>query len=105
MLAFPSSACDLILAEFLTLSTDVITLVKLRLTGEQIRESWLIEAWDRDEASKFEVLPATLPTVVDKLLSRTLWHPTARMRLVQFLFHTYGVKQVATALQATQSSI
>lgn len=90
--------------EYLTLSTDVITLVKLRLTSEEIRESWLTEAWDRDEAAKFEVLPATLPTVVDKLLSRTLWHPTARMRLIQYLFHTYGVKQVAAALKAKRPS-
>ena len=90
--------------EYLTLSTDVITLAKLRLMGEEVRESWLTEAWDRDESSKFEVLPATLPTVIEKLLSRTLWHPTARMRLIQFLFHTYGVKQVAAALKARQSS-
>jgi hypothetical protein len=28
-----------------------------------------------------------------------LWHPTSRMRLIQFLFHTYGVKEVAKAIQ------
>lgn len=85
--------------EYLTLSMDVITVIKLRLTGEEIRESWLVEAWDRDEASKFALLPADLPSVVEKLFSRTLWHPTARMRLIQFLFHTYGVKAVASALK------
>jgi hypothetical protein len=90
--------------EYLTLSMDVIMVVKLRLTGEQIRESWIVEAWDRDEASKFALLPAHLPTVVEKLFSRTLWHPTARMRLIQFLFHTYGVKAVASALKARQPS-
>jgi transcriptional regulator with XRE-family HTH domain len=90
--------------EYLTLSMDVIMVIKLRLTGEQIRESWIVEAWDRDEASKFALLPAHLPTVVEKLFSRTLWHPTARMRLIQFLFHTYGVKAVASALKARQPS-
>lgn len=86
--------------EYLTLSMDVLTLIKLRLTGEEIRQSWIVEAWDRDEASKFALLPADLPAVVEKLSSKTLWHPTARMRLIQFLFHTYGVKAVASALKA-----
>jgi transcriptional regulator with XRE-family HTH domain len=88
--------------EYLTLSTDVIVVTKLRLTSEEIRESWIAEAWDRDEASKFALLPVHLPTVVEKLFSRTLWHPTARMRLIQFLFHTYGVKEVASAVKARQ---
>jgi hypothetical protein len=90
--------------EYLTLSMDVITVMKLRLTGEEIRQSWLVEAWDRDEASKFALLPAYLTAVAEKRFSRTLWHPTARMRLVQFLFHTYGVKEVASALKARQQS-
>lgn len=90
--------------EYLTLSMDVITVMKLHLTGEEIRQSWLVEAWDRDEASKFALLPAHLTAVAEKLFSRTLWHPTARMRLVQFLFQTYGVKEVASALKAKQPS-
>jgi transcriptional regulator with XRE-family HTH domain len=90
--------------EYLTLSMDVITVLKLRLTGEEIRQSWLVEAWDRDEASKFALLPAHITAVAEKLFSRTLWHPTARMRLVQFLFHTHGVKEVASALKARQQS-
>ena len=90
--------------EYLTLSMDVIAVIKLRLTGEEIRESWVVEAWDRDEASKFALLSADLPAVVDKLFSRNLWHPTARMRLIQFLFHTYGVKAVASAIKAKQQS-
>ncbi len=90
--------------EYLTLSTDVIVVTKLRLTSEEIRESWIAEAWDRDEASKFALLPTHLPTVVEKLFSRTLWHPTARMRLIQFLFHTYGVKEVASAIKARRQS-
>jgi len=88
--------------EYLTLSMDVITVIKLRLTGEEMRERWIVEAWDRDEASKFALLPAHLPVVVEKAFRRTLWHPTARMRLIQFLFHTYGVKTVVSALKAKQ---
>ncbi len=83
---------------------DVITAIQLGVTGEEVRRSWIVEAWDRDEASKFALLPAHLPAVVEKLFSRTLWHPTARMRLIQFLFHTYGVREVASALQAKQQS-
>ncbi|MBE3561185.1 MAG: hypothetical protein IMW89_18490 [Ktedonobacteraceae bacterium] len=90
--------------EYLTLSVDVITVIRLRLTGEEVREKWLVEAWDRDEASRFALLSAQLPVVVEKLFSRTLWHPTARMRLIQFLFHTYGVKAVASALKVKQIS-
>jgi hypothetical protein len=38
--------------------------------------------------------------VVEKLTSKTLWHPTSRMRLIQFLFHTYGIDPVAKAIKA-----
>lgn len=88
--------------EYLTLSMDVLTMAKLRLTGEEIRQSWIVDAWDRDEASRFALLPADLHSVIDKLFSKTLWHPTARMRLVQYLFHRYGTKSVADALKERQ---
>lgn len=91
--------------EYLTLSVDVITLVKLGLTAEEIRQSWLLKAWDRDEASKFALLSTELSAVVNKLFSRTLWHPTARMRLIQFLFHTYGVDAVAQAIKAKEDAL
>src|SRR6266480_72107 len=91
--------------EYLTLSVDVITVIKLSLTAEEIRESWLLKAWDRDEASKFSLLSTDLTTVVNKLFSRTLWHPTARMRLIQFLFHTYGVDEVAAAIKAKKDAL
>ncbi len=91
--------------EYLTLSVDVITVIKLSLTAEEIRESWLLKAWDRDEASKFGLLSTDLTTVVNKLFSRTLWHPTARMRLIQFLFHTYGVDEVAAAIKAKEAAM
>lgn len=104
-LAVPTNAVESIKVislnvEYLTLSMDVIAVIKLRLTGEEIRQSWIVEAWDRDEASKFALLPAHLTDVAEKLFSRTLWHPTARMRLIQFLFHTHGVTEVASTLKA-----
>lgn len=88
--------------EYLTLSTDVIVVIQLSLTGEEIRQSWLLKAWDRDEASKFALLPNDLNSVVNRLFNKTLWHPTARMRLIQYLFHTYGVDEVAKAIKAKQ---
>lgn len=91
--------------EYLTLSVDVITLIKLHLTAEEIRQSWLLKAWDRDEASKFALLSTDLQSVVNKLFSRTLWHPSARMRLIQFLFHKYGVDQVAAAIKEKKDAL
>ncbi len=44
-------------------------MIKLRLTAEEIRQSWLLKAWDRDEASKLGLLPAGLTTVLNKLFS------------------------------------
>ena len=91
--------------EYLTLSVDAITLIKVNLTTEEIRQNWLLKAWDRDEASKFGTLSTDLTTVVNKLFSKTLWHPTARMRLIQFLFHTYGVDEVAKAVKAKKDAM
>jgi transcriptional regulator with XRE-family HTH domain len=91
--------------EYLTLSVDVITVITLDLTAEEIRQSWLLKAWDRDEASKFALLPTDLRDVVNKLFSRTLWHPTARMRLIQFLFHRYGVDEVAAAIKEKKDAL
>lgn len=91
--------------EYLTLSVDPITVIKLDLTAEEIKQSWLLRARHRDEASKFGVVSTKLPDVVDKLFTRTLWHPTARMRLIQFLFHTYGVDEVAAAIKAKKDAL
>ncbi len=104
-LAIPSSAIENIKilslnVEYLTLSVDVIVLIKISLTAQEMRQSWQLKAWHRDEASKFSSVPTELTAVVDKLFSNTLWHPTSRMRLIQFLFHTYGVDEVARAIQA-----
>ena len=103
--AIPASAVENIKVislnvEYLTLSVDVIIVIKINLTAEEIRQNWLLKAWDRDEASKFAMFPTELSAVVDRLFSRTLWHPTSRMRLIQFLFHTYGIDETAKAIQA-----
>ncbi len=91
--------------EYLTLSVDPITLTKLDLEADEIKQNWLLRARHRDEASKFALLPTDLPSVVDKLFSRTLWHPSARMRLIQFLFHTYGIDEVAAAIKAKRNAV
>lgn len=108
--AIPDSAVESIHVlslntEYLTLSVDVITAIKLNMTAEEVRQSWIIKAWDRDEASKFALLSTDLPVIVNKLFSRTLWHPTSRMRLIQFLFHTYGVDDVAKAIKEKKDAL
>jgi len=45
-----------------------------------------------------------LEGVVDKLFSKTLWTQTARMRLIQFLFHIYGADKVAEAIKAEREA-
>ena len=91
--------------EYLTLSVDVITVIKVNLTAEEIKQNWLLRAWHRDEASRFDSLPTELPVIVDKLFSKTLWHPTARMRLIQFLFHTYGIDEVEKAIKKKRDAL
>lgn len=89
--------------EYLTLSVDVIILIKVNLGSEEVKQRWMVEARDKDEASRFASISTDLHEVVDKLFSKTLWHPTSRMRLIQFLFHTYGVKEVAKAIQRREA--
>lgn len=86
--------------EYLTLSVDVITLIKLNLAAEEIKQRWLLKARHREEASQFATISTDLASVVEKLMSRTLWHPTSRMRLIQFLFHSYGIDVVTQAFNA-----
>ena len=90
--------------EYPTLSVDVFTLIKLRLTLDEIKQGWMVSARHRDEASRVSSISKDLSEVVDRLFSRTLWHPTSRMRLIQFLFYTYGVQEVAKAIKARQPS-
>lgn len=91
--------------EYLTLSVDVITLVKVAFDAEEIKQNWLLRARHRDEASKFGLVSTKLNDVVDKLFTRTLWHPSARMRLIQFLFHSYGFDEVARAIKAKRDAL
>lgn len=107
--AIPASAVEDIKVlslnvEYLTLSLDVFTVIKLNLSAEEIRQRWLLKAWNRDEASRFALLPADLDAVVNRLFSRTMWHPTSRMRLVQYLFHTYGIDEVARAIRERKAN-
>ncbi len=90
--------------EYLTLSVDVFTLIKLHLTMEEIKQGWMVSARHRDEASRMNSMSIDLSEVVDKLFSHTSWHPTSRMRLIQFLFHAYGVQDVTKALKVKRSS-
>lgn len=103
--AIPASAVESIKilslnVEYLVLAVGVIAVIKVDLTAEEIRTGWMIKARDGDEASRLAVVSTDLHAVVDKLFSKILWHPTARMRLIQFLFHTYGVDEVEKAINA-----
>ncbi len=91
--------------EYLTLSVDAITLVKVDLDAGEIKQNWLLRARHRDEASKFGLVSTKLADVADKLFTRTLRHPSARMRLIQFLFHTYGIDEVAKAIKRKRDAL
>jgi transcriptional regulator with XRE-family HTH domain len=108
--AIPTSALESIKVlslnvEYLTLSVDAITLIKVDLDAEEIKQNWLLRARHRDEASKLGLVSTKLTDVVDKLFTRTLWHPSARMRLIQFLFHTYGIDGVAKAIKGKRDAL
>lgn len=87
--------------EYLILATAVIAMIKTHLTAAEVRSHWLLQAPDRNEASKFATVSTDPAVILQKLFEPgILWHPTARMRLIQFLFHSYGVKEVTTLLKA-----
>jgi hypothetical protein len=88
--------------EYLTLSVDVIMVIKTNLTFDEIQGNWMLKVWNRDEAANFALLSTDLHAIVEKLFSRTLWHPTSRMRLIQYLFHTYGIDEVEKAIKKRQ---
>jgi hypothetical protein len=90
--------------EYLTLSADVFVLIRLGLTIDEIKQGWMVSARHRDEASRINSISTELSEVVERLFSRTLWHPTARMRLIQFLFHQYGMQEVIKAIKAKKPS-
>lgn len=87
--------------EYLILAVGVVAIIRTHLTAPEVKAHWLTQAPDRNEALKLATVPTDLSSIIEKLRSGdVLWHPTARMRLIQFLFHTYGVKAVAGALKA-----
>lgn len=87
--------------EYLILAIGVVAIIRTHLTAQEVKSHWLIQAPDRNEASKLATVSTDPSVVLEKLFSgNMLWHPTARMRLIQFLFHTYGVKEVAALLKA-----
>ncbi len=86
--------------EYLILAVGVVAIIRTHLTASEVKEHWLTQAPDRNEASKLATVPTDLSSIIEKILSGdVLWHPTARMRLIQFLFHTYGVKVVVEAFK------
>ena len=79
----------------------MVGIIKTHLTAAEVKFHWLMQAPDRNEASKFATVSTDPSAVLQKLWSQdVLWHPTARMRLIQFLFHSYGVEEVAALLKA-----
>jgi hypothetical protein len=50
---------------------NVVAVIRVNLTAEEIRQNWLLRAWHRDEASRFDSLATELAAVVDKLFSKT----------------------------------
>lgn len=84
--------------EYLTLSVDVFVLIRLDLPIDEIQRRWMV-AQHRDEASSISSISTDLSAIVDRLFHRTRWHPTSRMRLIQFLFHQYGVQAVTEAIE------
>jgi transcriptional regulator with XRE-family HTH domain len=91
--------------EYLILATAIVAIIRTHLTSKEVKSHWLIQAHDRNEASKFATVSTDPSVVLQKLFSSNmLWHPTARMRLMQFLFHTYGVKEVAALLKVKKPS-
>lgn len=87
--------------EYLILAVVPIMVVRVGLTAGEVKRSWLVKADDKNEASKFATVPTDITSVVDKLFAPgMLWHPTSRMRLVQFLFHMYGVDAVDQSINA-----
>lgn len=87
--------------EYLILAIGVVAIIRTHLTAQEVKSHWLIQAADRNEASKFAAVSIEPTILLQKLFSHDIvWHPTARMRLIQFLFHMYGSKEVAAILKA-----
>ncbi len=87
--------------EYLILAIGVVAVIRTHLSAQEVKSHWLIQAPDRNEASKFATISTDPSVLLQKVFSSdVLWHPTARMRLIQFLFHMYGVKEIVAMLKA-----
>ncbi|WP_052890186.1 helix-turn-helix domain-containing protein [Thermogemmatispora carboxidivorans] len=84
--------------EYWLLAVAVVAVIRLRVPADEVRMRWLLQAADRDEAAQLSTFPPTLEAALRELASGRHWHPTARMRLLQVLFHLYGVDEVQRAL-------
>lgn len=91
--------------EYLILAAGIIAIITVDLTAQEVKHHWLVKAPDKNEASRLATVPADPLAVTDKLFhSTSLWHPTSRMRLLQYLFHVHGVDEVAKIIAARQPS-
>jgi transcriptional regulator with XRE-family HTH domain len=84
--------------EYWLLAVAVVAVIRLRVPADEVRRRWLLQAADRDEAAQLSTFTLTLGAALQELGSGRRWHPTARMRLLQMLFHVYGVDEVQRAL-------
>jgi glucose-1-phosphate thymidylyltransferase len=67
-------------------------------TCEQIRNSWQF-AKHKYEASKIDFIPFALGETTWSLFeAERLWHPSSRKRLIEALFHAFGVDKTLAAL-------
>lgn len=83
--------------EYETISADACCLIRLNASSNDVRNSWRF-ARDKDEAALIDFIPLELDRTVELLLTHRVWHPSSRMRLVQTLFHYYGIADTLIAL-------
>lgn len=90
--------------EYPTLSFDVICLVKAQNLIEDIRQSWRLTAPDKHELSQSQIVAVELKELVQVFLDKRQWHPSARMRILQILFGTFGVDATLSAINDVQAT-
>ena len=77
---------------------------QLRPSSRRNQAKLVTQSTSQRKSLSLALLSTNLESVVEKLTSKTLWHPTSRMRLIQFLFHTYGIDPVAKAIKARKET-
>lgn len=86
------------------LALNVIGVANISLTSHELKERWLYKAIDKDEAKRFECISVDLKVISTELFSNKSWHPTSRMRLLQFLFYSYGVEDTTRTINEVNVS-